>query len=84
MRNLIYRLYERSLERGLAPSDLPKHVAVMLDGNELSVHGECGVSADDESTVCDGKHIATAVIQVPKSLLSVPTLPTVTATEVTP
>ena len=33
MRNLIYRLYERSLERGIAPGDLPKHVAVMLDGN---------------------------------------------------
>ena len=33
MRNLIYRLYESSLERGLAPADLPKHVAVMLDGN---------------------------------------------------
>ena len=33
MRNLIYRLYERSLERGLVPSGLPKHVAVMLDGN---------------------------------------------------
>ena len=33
MRNLIYRLYERSLERGLASTDLPKHVAVMLDGN---------------------------------------------------
>ncbi len=33
MRNVIYRLYERSLERGLLPEDLPKHVAVMLDGN---------------------------------------------------
>lgn len=33
MRNLIYRLYERSLEQELRTQDLPKHVAVMLDGN---------------------------------------------------
>lgn len=33
MRNLLYRLYERRLERELAPKDLPKHVAVILDGN---------------------------------------------------
>ncbi|MEO0023823.1 MAG: hypothetical protein RL196_264 [Actinomycetota bacterium] len=33
MRNLIYKLYEQRLERGLAPEDLPHHVAVMLDGN---------------------------------------------------
>ncbi len=33
MRNLIYRLYERGLETELRPQDMPKHVAVMLDGN---------------------------------------------------
>lgn len=33
MRNLLYRLYERRLESKLASADLPKHVAVMLDGN---------------------------------------------------
>ena len=33
MRNLLYRLYEGRLERGLVSADLPKHVAVMLDGN---------------------------------------------------
>jgi short-chain Z-isoprenyl diphosphate synthase len=33
MRNLIYKLYEQSLERELDPRDLPQHVAVMLDGN---------------------------------------------------
>lgn len=30
---MIYRVYERNLERQLKPADLPKHVAVMLDGN---------------------------------------------------
>jgi short-chain Z-isoprenyl diphosphate synthase len=33
VRNLIYKLYEQRLERGLATEDLPNHVAVMLDGN---------------------------------------------------
>ena len=33
MRNLIYGLYERSLERQLRAGDLPKHVGVILDGN---------------------------------------------------
>ncbi|MEN9970290.1 MAG: hypothetical protein RLZZ229_498 [Actinomycetota bacterium] len=33
MRNIIYRVYERSLERGLVPQDLPRHVGVILDGN---------------------------------------------------
>lgn len=45
MRNLIYRLYERSLERGLAPSDLPKHVAVMLDGNRRWAERRPGANA---------------------------------------
>jgi short-chain Z-isoprenyl diphosphate synthase len=33
VRNIIYRVYERSLERGLVPQDLPRHVGVILDGN---------------------------------------------------
>lgn len=45
MRNLIYRLYERSLERGLAPSDLPRHVAVMLDGNRRWAERRPGADA---------------------------------------
>lgn len=45
MRNLIYRIYERSLERGLAPSDLPKHVAVMLDGNRRWAERRPGANA---------------------------------------
>ncbi|WP_456236266.1 polyprenyl diphosphate synthase [Devriesea agamarum] len=30
---VLYRLYERRLERGLRPSELPGHVAVIIDGN---------------------------------------------------
>lgn len=45
MRNLVYRLYERSLERGLAASDLPKHVAVMLDGNRRWAERRLGTNA---------------------------------------
>ena len=33
MRDLIYRIYERKLENELVDADLPKHVAVILDGN---------------------------------------------------
>ncbi|MEY4321104.1 MAG: hypothetical protein RLZZ471_1045, partial [Actinomycetota bacterium] len=33
MRNLLYKLYERRIEADLAAADLPKHIAVMLDGN---------------------------------------------------
>ena len=33
MFNLLYRFYEKQLEHGLVPEDLPQHVAVMLDGN---------------------------------------------------
>lgn len=33
MRNLLYQLYESRLERQLAGAELPKHIAVMLDGN---------------------------------------------------
>lgn len=33
MRNLVYRLYESRLERQLDKANMPKHIAVMLDGN---------------------------------------------------
>ena len=33
MRNLLYKVYERRIEAELSAADLPKHVAVMLDGN---------------------------------------------------
>lgn len=33
MRNLVYRLYESGLERKLDKSNIPQHIAVMLDGN---------------------------------------------------
>lgn len=45
MRNLIYRVYERNLERQLKPADLPKHVAVMLDGNRRWAEKRSGAKA---------------------------------------
>lgn len=33
MRNLVYKLYETRLERGLDKANIPQHIAVMLDGN---------------------------------------------------
>jgi len=33
VRNLVYRLYETRLERQLDKSNIPQHIAVMLDGN---------------------------------------------------
>lgn len=33
LRNLVYSVYERRLRRRIAQSDLPRHVAVILDGN---------------------------------------------------
>lgn len=45
MRNLLYRLYEGGLERGLASADLPKHVAVMLDGNRRWAERRPGAKA---------------------------------------
>ena len=45
MRNLLYRLYENRLERGLASADLPKHVAVMLDGNRRWAERRPGAKA---------------------------------------
>lgn len=45
MRNLMYRVYERNLERQLKPADLPKHVAVMLDGNRRWAERRPGAKA---------------------------------------
>ena len=45
MRNLIYKLYEQQLERQLAPEDLPRHVAVMLDGNRRWAERRSGEGA---------------------------------------
>ena len=33
MRNLLYRFYEKRIETGLRPTDLPRHIGVMVDGN---------------------------------------------------
>ncbi len=43
MKNLVYRLYERSLERQLAADDMPRHVAVILDGNRRWAERQGGV-----------------------------------------
>jgi short-chain Z-isoprenyl diphosphate synthase len=45
VRNLIYRLYERSLERELVADDMPKHVAVILDGNRRWAERQGGAKA---------------------------------------
>lgn len=44
MRNLLYRLYESRLESELSGAELPKHIAVMLDGNRRWA-GRSGASA---------------------------------------
>ena len=33
LRDVVYRLYERSLEAGLSPGTAPRHIGVILDGN---------------------------------------------------
>lgn len=33
MQKLLYRFYEKQIEAKLRPSDLPKHIGVMVDGN---------------------------------------------------
>jgi short-chain Z-isoprenyl diphosphate synthase len=45
VRNLIYKLYERSLERGLRPEDLPRHIGVILDGNRRWAERQGSASA---------------------------------------
>lgn len=50
MRDLIYRLYERKLENELIDADLPKHVAVILDGNRRWAERKPGAIAADGHT----------------------------------
>ncbi len=45
MRKLIYRLYERGILGDLTSVDLPKHVAVMLDGNRRWAERNFGAKA---------------------------------------
>jgi short-chain Z-isoprenyl diphosphate synthase len=45
MRNFLYRIYERSIRAELENSDLPKHVAVMLDGNRRWAERRPGAKA---------------------------------------
>jgi len=33
VRNVLYRFYEKQIEAGLSPSDMPRHIGVMVDGN---------------------------------------------------
>lgn len=50
MRNLIYRLYEGRLAASLGKSDLPQHVAVILDGNRRWAAQKDGHSTKDGHT----------------------------------
>lgn len=47
MRNLVYRLYEAHLERQLDKSNVPQHIAVMLDGNRRWADKKNGSKAKD-------------------------------------
>jgi short-chain Z-isoprenyl diphosphate synthase len=33
VRNVLYRFYEKQIEAGLGPNDMPRHIGVMVDGN---------------------------------------------------
>ncbi|NDC48866.1 MAG: isoprenyl transferase [Micrococcales bacterium] len=46
MRNLIYRVYERGILKSLTKAELPKHVAVMLDGNRRWAEKNFGAKAE--------------------------------------
>ncbi len=47
MRNLLYRLYERSLENSLTREDLPRHIGVILDGNRRWAERKPGTTTAD-------------------------------------
>lgn len=47
MRNLLYRLYERSIESSLVLEDLPRHIGVILDGNRRWAERKPGSSTKD-------------------------------------
>ncbi len=46
MRNFIYRVYERGILNSLNQSELPQHVAVMLDGNRRWAEKNFGAKAE--------------------------------------
>ena len=56
MRNLLYRFYEKQIEAGLRPEDLPKHVGVMVDGNRRWAKGK-GVDKAGFGHEAGAKHI---------------------------
>ena len=56
MRNLLYRFYEKQIETGLRPEDLPKHVGVMVDGNRRWAKGR-GVDKAGFGHEAGAKHI---------------------------
>lgn len=47
MRNLLYRLYERTLENSLTLEDLPRHIGVILDGNRRWAERKPGTTTAD-------------------------------------
>jgi len=47
VRNLLYRLYERSIESSLVLEDLPRHIGVILDGNRRWAERKPGSSTKD-------------------------------------
>jgi short-chain Z-isoprenyl diphosphate synthase len=47
VRNLVYRLYERTIENSLTLEDLPRHVAVILDGNRRWAERKPGTTTAD-------------------------------------
>lgn len=47
MRNLLYRLYERSIEGSLTLENLPRHVGVILDGNRRWAERKPGTTTKD-------------------------------------
>jgi short-chain Z-isoprenyl diphosphate synthase len=51
VRNLIYRLYEGSIERQLDAQDLPKHIGVILDGNRRWAEKQGGAKASHGHTM---------------------------------
>ncbi len=46
MRNFLYRVYERGILSSLTNAELPKHVAVMLDGNRRWAEKNFGAKAE--------------------------------------
>jgi short-chain Z-isoprenyl diphosphate synthase len=47
VRNLLYKLYERSIENSLTLEDLPRHIGVILDGNRRWAERKPGTTTAD-------------------------------------